>query len=314
MKILDKLKNALFEEEYVEVEEKKDKKEKPIAKKIVLPEPRRERREEAVFEEDEVKEELPKEEKKTFKFPAISEDDFVDIREKTPTRVEEKPKPVERREVPQDFHPAYPPRPVEKKSEKLPYGNKKEEIKIESYGTYEKKETKKTFHPSPVISPIYGLIDSGEAKEEVTTKKEVRITSSYSSRKLDVDSVRAKAYGGNDDIFDEELTSSAKEKKDDDYLDDRTKYKEISEEEADTNSMLEDITDNTPAVPKVTVGDAEEYFEDLGLEYNVDYKDISHERKTGRRSDLRHKEDTEPELEDNLFDLFDSMYDDTKEN
>ena len=109
VKILDKLKNALFEEEYVEVEEKKDKKEKPIAKKIVLPEPRRERREEAVFEEDEVKEELPKEEKKTFKFPAISEDDFVDIREKTPTRVEEKPKPVERREVPQDFHPAYPP-------------------------------------------------------------------------------------------------------------------------------------------------------------------------------------------------------------
>ena len=84
---------------YVEVEEKKDKKEKPIAKKIVLPETRRERREEAVFEEDEVKEELPKEEKKTFKFPAISEDDFVDIREKTPTRVEEKPKPVERREV-----------------------------------------------------------------------------------------------------------------------------------------------------------------------------------------------------------------------
>ena len=61
MKILDKLKNALFEEEYVEVEEKKDKKEKPIAKKIVLPETRRERREEAVFEEDEVKEELPKE-------------------------------------------------------------------------------------------------------------------------------------------------------------------------------------------------------------------------------------------------------------
>mgnify|MGYP000593217022 FL=1 len=141
MKILDKLKNALFEEEYVEVEEKKDKKEKPIAKKIVLPETRTERREEAVFEEDEVKEELPKEEKKTFKFPAISEDDFADIREKTPTRVEEKPKPVERREVPQDFHPAYPPRPVEKKPEKLPYGNKKEEIKIESYGTYEKKET-----------------------------------------------------------------------------------------------------------------------------------------------------------------------------
>ena len=38
MKLLDKLKNALFEEEYVEVEEKKEvkKKEKPIAKKIIV--------------------------------------------------------------------------------------------------------------------------------------------------------------------------------------------------------------------------------------------------------------------------------------
>ena len=38
MKLLDKLKNALFEEEYVEVEEPKPvkKKEKPIAKKIIV--------------------------------------------------------------------------------------------------------------------------------------------------------------------------------------------------------------------------------------------------------------------------------------
>ena len=38
MKLLDKLKNALFEEEYVEVEEKQEvkKKEKPIAKKIII--------------------------------------------------------------------------------------------------------------------------------------------------------------------------------------------------------------------------------------------------------------------------------------
>ena len=38
MKLLDKLKNALFEEEYVEVEEKKEvkSKEKPIAKKMLI--------------------------------------------------------------------------------------------------------------------------------------------------------------------------------------------------------------------------------------------------------------------------------------
>ncbi len=73
----------------------------------------------------------------------------------------------------EDFHPAYPPRPVEKKPEKLPYGAKKEEIKIDSYGTYEKKETKKTFHPSPVISPIYGLIDSGEKKKKFRQRRKL---------------------------------------------------------------------------------------------------------------------------------------------
>ena len=313
MKILDKLKNALFEEEYIEVEEKKEKKEKPIAKKMILPEQRKEKKEEAVFEED-VKEEEVKEEKKTFKFPAITEDDFVELdNSRSYPKREEVKQVVERKEVKEEFHPAYSPRQKEAKPaevKKAPYGAKKEEIKIDSYGTYEKKETKKTFHPSPVISPIYGLIDSSDKKEEVPTKKEVRISGSYSSRKLDVDSVRAKAYGGGDDIFDEELSSNGKNRK----------KKQVREEEYvasnnddDTNSML-DINDDTPAVPKVTVGDAEEYFEDLGLEYNVDYKDISHERKTGRRSDLRHKEEKDEELEDNLFDLFDSMYDDNKEN
>ena len=31
--------------------------------------------------------------------------------------------------------------------------------------------------------------------------------------------------------------------------------------------------DDKPEVSKVTIGDAEEYFDDLGLEYNVDYTD-----------------------------------------
>ena len=58
MKLLDKLKNALFEEEYVEVEEKPKapKKEKPIAKKIVLPEQKKEVKQS--FIEEEEKEEI----------------------------------------------------------------------------------------------------------------------------------------------------------------------------------------------------------------------------------------------------------------
>jgi hypothetical protein len=33
-----------------------------------------------------------------------------------------------------------------------------------------------------------------------------------------------------------------------------------------------------PGIDKVTIGDAEEYFEDLGLEYNIDYKDLAKEK------------------------------------
>ena len=83
------------------------------------------------------------------------------------------------------------------------------------------------------------------------------------------------------------------------------------------DSLLDISTDNTPSVSKVTIGDAEEYFSDLGLEYNIDYKDTSHEKATGRRTDLRNfdeddlkKDDTS--IEDNLFDLIDSMYDEKK--
>ena len=144
------------------------------------------------------------------------------------------------------------------------------------------------------------------------TKKEVRITSSYKSKNIDVDSVREKAYGNSDDIFEEELTSnkqmdSSKDEplEDDDFV--------IKEED----SLLDISDDNTPSVAKVTMGDAEEYYSDLGLEYNIDYKDVSHEKATGRRTDLKNFDEEESKnddasIEDNLFDLIDSMYDEKK--
>ena len=97
--------------------------------------------------------------------------------------------------------------------------------------------------------------------------------------------------------------------------------------------------DEKPSVKELTMGDALEYFHDLGLEYNVDYVDATKDRVTGRRvrenyedsQEFSEKEDTrlsrlsndkvevpvkeEKEVEldsdDNLFDLIDSMY---KEN
>lgn len=294
MKLFDKLKNALFEEEYVEVEEKKaksPKKEKPIAKKIVLPEQKKEEKQEEIKEI-----ETPQEIKKDFKFPAILEDDFIDLTEKQEPAKE---KIKEKEEDPRPLYSGKKEGKIKKvkPEQKPPYGKKEPDITIGEYGGYEKKIEKKEFRPSPIISPIYGVLDQNYKKEDIVTRKDVRLTSSYSSKNIDVDSVRAKAYGiENDNIFEEELAPS-----------------EVIIE--DNNDVMLDISDNAPEVAKVTVGDAEEYFQDLGLEYNIDYKDASHEKATGRRTEQKqdqYEEKSGDDLEDNLFDLIDSMYEDKK--
>ncbi len=317
MKLLDKLKNALFEEEYVEVEEPKPvkKKEKPIAKKIIVEDkPKKQAPKEDLIVEEEKKEEKVETPNRDFKFKAILDDDFIDLEEekkqkplpKIEPKKEEKPKPV-KKEV-KETRPLY--QGEKKTEEKKLYGvNNDKEIKIHEYGSASRQKEKKTFHPSPIISPIYGVLDQNYKKDDIVTKKEVRITSSYKSKNIDVDSVREKAYGNSDDIFEEELTSN--------------KQKEPTKEETEDfvikeeDSLLDISDDNTPSVAKVTMGDAEEYYSDLGLEYNIDYKDVSHEKATGRRTDLKNFDEEEPKnddasIEDNLFDLIDSMYEEKK--
>ena len=316
MKLLDKLKNALFEEEYVEVEEKQEvkKKEKPIAKKIIIDD----KPKKAPVKEDLIVEEEKKESpNRDFKFKAILDDDFINLEqekkeEKTPkveSKMEEKNREPKRET--KEKRTLY--QGEKKKEEKNIYGsNLDKEIKIHEYGGYEKQKEKKEFHPSPIISPIYGVLDQNYKKDDIVTKKEIRITSSYKSKNIDVDSVREKAYGNTDDIFEEELTSNKKHDEEPIETDESDDF-EITEEE----SLLDISAENTPSVAKVTMGDAEEYYSDLGLEYNIDYKDASHEKATGRRTDLKdfkeddyQKEDTS--IEDNLFDLIDSMYDEKK--
>lgn len=351
MKLIDKLKNALFEEEYVEVEEKPKKKpikkeikpikkeihkkeieEKPIAKKIVPPEKKEVKithHDDEILENHHEGESLADENirKREFNFPLVSDNEF---KEEKPVR-REKPviekKKIEKKEIIYE---------EEKYQERKPpakaYGMDEIQLPNTMYGAYEKKEEKTYFHPSPIISPIYGILDKNYKKEEIIPKKEVRLTSSYAKENLDLDEVREKAFG----IHIEKSTKGA----------DLEQY-EIEEESNFMDNDLLDLSEDKPEVKKVTVGDAEEYFEDLGLEYNVDYKDLS---KDNTRVGRRYKEEIEeskPQIieekavekpkeeekieeeheekplppvvekkeiiddntdEDNLFDLIDSMY------
>ena len=365
MGVFEKLKNALFEEEIVEIEEKpkkpktkkqevfKDfKQDKPIAKKVVLPEKREvkveELDEEDLIDEDfeiepvkrEEKEEVRNEKESYVNFD-ITEDDFKvedTYQEKTVepeiVKVLDKDERLDRVERVETYERVTPREEIkyyqQKPVEKVPYGGASSKVnKSEFGGAYEKKDARTHFTPSPIISPIYGILDKNYKKEDVVQKKEVRLTSSYTRNNLNLDDVRKKAYGNLSDDFEREFDAEPLK---------REEYSAKDEDE-DINLLVDLSEDEKPSVKEVTMGDALEYFHDLGLEYNVDYVDATKDRVTGRRvrenyedsQEFSEKEDTrlsrlsndkvevpvkeEKEVEldsdDNLFDLIDSMY---KEN
>ena len=333
MGLLDKLKNVFFEEEYVEVEEpekpkkpeRPKKKEEKIVKKVETP-----KREERTFESPQVVEET--EEKEIFTerellkpdttFKLFEDDVFVDL-EPVPTRSRTRQEPVIEETPKEEKVPYSNPDYAPSGQNYTPiYGGNEDILKKSVYAKSSKEEH--TFHPTPVISPVYGILDKNYKKEDVVDKKDRKITSSYASKKVDLDTVRRKAFGElSNDLGltgEDSIRNEMEEKKEEPILEDNLLY-DMSE------------VDTTPAVEKVTIADAEEYFEDLGLEYNVDYKDTHYERATGRRVSRSHdevekdkptdeeeeksktkqvevKKDEDDNLEDNLFDLIDSMYED----
>jgi len=196
-----------------------------------------------------------------------------------------------------------------------------EPVKVEPYELNGQKEKKQGFQRSPIISPVYGILDKNYRKEEIVSKREIRLTTN--NKKADLDLVREKAYGelAND------ITDSINEKLDKIKEEVKEEPKEETKEEKD--NLLYDLSENAqPSVSKITVGDAEEYFEDLGLEYNVDYKVEKEEPKEEKEDkedeieiiDNKEVEEEKPikkvepvkndddETDDELFNLIDEMY------
>ncbi len=74
------------------------------------------------------------------------------------------------------------------------------------------KEIKKIFKPSPVISPVYGILDKNYSKDSIVTKKTT--SSELRSRRtnpLTVDDVRRKAFGNLEEDLESTLTYEHKE-------------------------------------------------------------------------------------------------------
>lgn len=246
MKFLDKIKDLFTdEEEVIETQE------------IEIDEPEEEERKLPTFMRNKIEEEQKREEEQKQRelktTPEIiadreiirtrSENNFsfpIDIEEPAPRRIE---------------HIQEPPRQAYSKQNVLQREKKPTEL-------YSKKEDPKPkkFKPTPVISPVYGILDKNYTKDEVRVSDEKSYELQRPSRKVDFETVRNKAFGSlTDDIRNNlcencELYQEVKITKAADL-----KLRADKEEKELLSEMKEDIS----------LGDAEENYFDFGVDYEI---------------------------------------------
>lgn len=190
----------------------------------------------------------------------------------------------------------------------LEYEKKKKIEKKYDFGRYERTETrevveKKKFKPSPIISPVYGILNEDYKIEDIKDK-----TEEFANNNLDFNSVRKKAFGEIETLDEQpkqtyyEETVTVKLKENDEEKKQKVKtIDELLEDTADVEINLEKKNNTKSEKPKESaVEDYEKVDEDL--------EEIIDTKKDNKTS-VELEEDNDDTLENDLFDLIDSMYD-----
>ena len=298
MGLFGKIKNIFYDEEIVEVPVEKTKKEekverpkvegfKPPIRPVTVEEPKREvvKEEEKTVPPVYTERELFKSET-TFKFPVIDEDDEEPVRRTRPNilDIERNPK----REV----------KEIKSRIEtKYPEVQKKEEPK-----------EVKTFRPSPVISPVFGVLEKNYKKEEIIERQQnIRHTPS----EMNYDSVRRKAYGTLEDELESTLSKITKEpeKREEVHYENKNDLK--GDTKSSGNKSIQDLLSEIEVNRNISIGDLEEKIKDK-IENNEEIPDLKFvdEEDTYKSVKKQQEEDDDFEktLEHDLFNLIDSMY------
>ena len=288
MGLLDKVRDFFYDEEEYEEEvvhkEKKDKKERKIIfektdkkdKKDI--EPKRQKNETQTISDRE----LFKAER-TFNFPFNMDDDF-----------NEEVKPEEN-----------------KKEEPEKKETKKYTTKITSYNdvfnqrekvekTVKEEPEIKKFRPTPVISPIYGILDKNYKKEDLLIDSSLELAK---TKKINYESVRKRAYPK---MYENEEETQIKDDKGIFYnLDEEAKENDevkiiYNDVEFEDNEEIENDDKN------VTIGERIEKYEKK-LEKK---KDVDSEKKVENEDEAILSETKEQDL----FNLIDNMYNSEEED
>ncbi|CDE95299.1 unknown [Clostridium sp. CAG:914] len=308
MKLFDKIKDLFSDYEEVEEEvfleeEKKEEYKLPKVMRDVI------EKEEVILPKKKEVEEVKVEEKK-FSIPIDFEKEF----EMTPSRRNNTNNQNVIKEIKSVQNTSY--------SRQEPVKNvymEPKPIKIE-------KEQKPKFKASPVISPVYGILDKNYTKEEVKEKKEDKRDIKRSSKKVDFETVRKKAFGNLvDDIKDNLMCENCE------------LYKEVKKiSSLNEDDLLYDLTLDTPSKEELTIEKCYDNYEDFGVSYEKDdVKDIIESEEKEEVNIINNNEiDSVPEkistkelyeeeekidepvaiekqeakIEDDFFDLVDSMY------
>ena len=116
----------------------------------------------------------------------------------------------------------------EKPKEKEIYGSKIQEPVIE----------KKSFKPTPIISPVYGVLNKNYHKEDIVSRSDVKLEKDVSISSIDA--IRNKAYGTLEDELENTLfgSNSILFKKDNEDVQQELEVKEVSDD------ILTDLTDD----------------------------------------------------------------------
>lgn len=277
MSVFKKIKDVLFdieeEEEIVPV-----KKERPVIEENPIKEIKISKENENVSF-DEV--DIPKK-NNSFNFPLDFEDDIPARKETSKTYSENN-----RRSFYDDDYDI----PRRNKSDYIVKEPERKREEVRDYSKYlqPKKEEKKIFTPSPVISPVYGVLNQNYTKDDVIVKTDIGV------KTPSLDEVRNKAYN--------KVNKSIPKKEVDEF---EEPLKTLDEILINSNNIKEEPLENDllQEIEKENQEIDEEVIQEVKKEVNLEVKEELKEKVENEEDD---------KLENDLFNLIDSMYEDKEE-
>lgn len=183
------------------------------------------------------------------------------------------------------------------------YERKKKIEKRTDYGKYEKTEITETverrkFKPSPIISPVYGVLNKDYSPDDVVARK------SPSERSISIKEVRDRAFGDKKEIINTEKDHTTY------YEESKTVSITKPEEKIKKVKTIDELLEDTSDV----VVDIDNDLEDRVSEVMpIVEENIPHSQEKTQEMQMPKAKTTDDTLENDLFDLIDSMYDNKEE-